>query len=120
MTSTRNKNTIGDYNLQQRNYSLSETYTLYPNSQYGVAYNTALPGNGIMPGNISWSQLSDNYADVESFLLGIGSANLTKPRPPPFIPQIKQINQTANLYINPQTLIPQPLVIEKNQRPFPT
>src|ERR1700688_1089528 len=115
MASTRNRNTVGDYNLEQRSYKESEQYTLYPNSQYGVAYTTALPGNGFMPGNVSWTQLSHNYADTESFLLGIGSTNLTKPRPPPFNPQPKQIQHTANLYSNPATLIPQPLVTEKNQ-----
>jgi len=119
MAATRNKNTIGDYNLQQRNYSLSENYTLYPNSQYGVAYRTALPGNGMMPPAVPWTELSHNYADTESFLFGIGSTNLTKPRPPPFIPQPKYISKTANLYLTQPTLIPQPLVMEKNQRPFP-
>ena len=37
MASTRNKNTPGNYCLQQRNYNLSNNYTLYPNSQYGYA-----------------------------------------------------------------------------------
>lgn len=118
MASTRTKNTVGDYNLQQRNYDLSKTYTLYPNSQYGVAYKTEMPGNGLMPGNISWTQLSNNSADIESFLFGIGSTNLTKPHPSPFVPELKKFGE-ANIYKNPATLIPQPLVIERNQRPFP-
>lgn len=119
MAATRNKNTIGDYNLQQRDYKLFEQYTLYPNSQYGVAYNTAMPGNGIMPGNISWSELSNNYADIESFLKGIGSTNLTKPRPPPFVPDIKVYHKTANLYETAPTMLPQPLIVPKYERPFP-
>ena len=49
MASTRNRNTPGNYNLEQRQYNQSETYTLYPNSQYGAAYNTRLPGNGLLP-----------------------------------------------------------------------
>jgi hypothetical protein len=120
MASTRNKNTVGDYNLQQRNYKLSSQYTLNPNSQYGVACNTMMPGNGLMPGNISWTQLSNNSADTESFLFGIGSTNLTKSRPPPFVPEIKQFGcQAANIYQSPQVIIPVPLVVQKNQRPFP-
>lgn len=125
MASCRNKNTIGDYHLQQRNYALSQNYTLYEHSQYGTAAHTAMPGNGLMPGAIPWTQLSSNPADTESFLFGIGSTNLTKPRPPPFVPQIKDYcGKQANLYSNTGissnvTLIPKPLVIPNNQRPYP-
>lgn len=42
MASTRNRNTTINYNLEQRQYSQSSSYTLYPNSQYGAAYNTML------------------------------------------------------------------------------
>ena len=48
MASTRNKNTPGNYCLEQREYKNSEQYTLYANSQYGAAYNTRLPGDGLM------------------------------------------------------------------------
>jgi len=65
MASCRNKNTQGDYNLQQRNYALSQDYTLYEHSQYGTAAYTAMPGNGLMPGSIPWTQLSHNPADTE-------------------------------------------------------
>ena len=44
MASTRNRNTPGNYNLEQTEYKQSENYTLYANSQYGAAYNTRLPG----------------------------------------------------------------------------
>ena len=49
MASTRNKNTPGNYCLEQREYKESSNYTLYPNSQYGAAYNTRLAGNGLNP-----------------------------------------------------------------------
>lgn len=81
MASTRNKNTIGNYNLQQRQYRDMERYELYPNSQYGTAYDTKLLSNGINPGQIPWNQLSENAVQVESFLFGINSTNLVQPQP---------------------------------------
>ena len=52
MASTRNINTPGNYNLEQRQFKESAGYTLFPNSQYGAAYNTKLPGNGLLPAQI--------------------------------------------------------------------
>jgi hypothetical protein len=117
MASTRNINTRGNYNLEQRNFRLSENYALYPNSQYGAAYNTRLPGNGLMPAQIPWNKLSYNAADTESFLFGINSTNLVNPAPC-FVPEITKIDST-NMYEKGPIFIPEPLVIEKNQRPFP-
>jgi hypothetical protein len=117
MASTRNRNTPGNYNLEQREYKQSETYTLYPNSQYGAAYNTRMPGNGLLPAQIPWNKLSYNAADTESFLFGINSTNLVNPAPC-FVPEINQIG-TVNIYEKGVTFIPEPLVVEKNQRPFP-
>ena len=117
MASTRNRNTPGNYNLEQREFKQSETYTLYPNSQYGAAYNTRLPGNGLMPAQIPWNKLSYNAADTESFLFGINSTNLVNPAPC-FVPEITKLAST-NIYDKGTIFIPEPLVIEKNQRPFP-
>ena len=117
MASTRNRNTPGNYSLEQREYRQFENYTLYPNSQYGAAYNTRLPGNGLLPAQIPWNKLSYNAADTESFLLGINSTNLVNPAPC-FKPEIAQLN-SANIYESKPTFIPEPLVIETNQRPFP-
>lgn len=117
MASTRNKNTSGNYCLEQRQFHQFANYTLYPNSQYGAAYNTRLPGNGLMPAQIPWNKLSHNAADTESFLLGINSTNLVNPAPC-FTPEIAKISST-NIYEKEPVYIPEPLVIEKNQRPFP-
>jgi hypothetical protein len=117
MASTRNINTPGNYNLEQREFKQSETYTLYPNSQYGAAYNTRLPGNGLLPAQIPWNKMSYNAPDIESFLLGINSTNLVNPAPC-FVPELAQLN-SANIYEKGPVFIPEPLVIEKNQRPFP-
>ena len=117
MASTRNRNTPGNYCLEQRQYNQSENYTLYPNSQYGAAYNTRLPGNGLLPAQIPWNKLSYNAADTESFLFGINSTNLVNPAPC-FVPEIKKLN-SANIFEKTAVYMPEPLVIEKNQRPFP-
>jgi hypothetical protein len=117
MASTRNRNTPGNYCLEQREHQQFSQYTMYPNSQCGTAYNTRLPGNGLMPGQISWNKLSYNAADTESFLFGINSTNLVNPAPQ-FVPEITQLD-SVNMYERGITYMPEPLVIEKKQRPFP-
>jgi len=117
MASTRNKNTPINYNLEQRSYKQSENYVCYENSQYGYAYNTRLPGDGLLPAQIPAMKLSNNAVDTESFLYGINSTNLVNPAPC-FIPQIKELNE-AFIYKKPSIYIPEPLILEENQRPFP-
>jgi hypothetical protein len=117
MASTRNKNTPGNYCLENRQYSEFSNYTLYPNSQYGYAYNTSLPGNGLLPAQIPWSKLSYNPSDTESFLFGINSTNLVNPAPC-FVPEIAKLPST-NIFEKGVVFLPEPLVIEKRQRPFP-
>jgi hypothetical protein len=117
MASTRNRNTPGNYCLEQRQFANSENYTLYKNSQYGAAYNTQLPGLGLLPGQIPGNQLSRNTPDIESFLFGINSTNLVNPAPA-LTPQLNNLCQ-ANIYNSQPTYIPQPLVIVKEQRPLP-
>jgi len=116
MASTRNINTPGNYALEQKQYRENEQYNLYKYSQYGEAYNTMLPGNGLMPGQISYNKLSYNPVQIESFLFGINSTNLVKPEAP-LVPEFKTL-ETVNIYENKPTIMPLPLVIEKN-RPFP-
>ena len=117
MASTRNRNTPGNYCLEQRQSEQFANYTLYTNSQYGAAYNTNLPGNGLLPGQIPGNKLSYNAADTESFLFGINSTNLVNPAPC-FVPEIAKL-QNVNIYKTASVYMPEPLVIEKNQRPFP-
>jgi hypothetical protein len=117
MASTRNKNTPGNYCLEEKEYSKSEQYTLYPNSQYGAAYNTRFAGNGLNPAQIPWNKLSYNAPDIESFLFGINSTNLVKPEPI-LVPEIAKL-ESVNIYEKKPVFIPEPLVVEKNQRPYP-
>jgi hypothetical protein len=116
MSSTRNINTPGNYKLEQKTYHQSEKYTLYPNSSSGEAYNQKLAGIGLLPGQVPWTQLSNNPVNTESFLFGINSSNLVNPAPP-FVSEPKPITY-SNLYQPKPTYMPLPLVIERN-RPFP-
>ena len=119
MASTRNKNTLGNYKLENQQFAEQEQYFLYKNSQYGEAVRTEMPGNGLLPAQIPREKLSKNPIDIESFLFGINATNLVKPEPI-LDPKLNKL-MVANIYNNEdrKTIMPLPLVIEKN-RPFPT
>lgn len=117
MASTRNKNTPGNYCLEQKQNIGIESWQLYKNGANGYAYDTRLPGNGLNPGQLPWYTLSNNPADIESFLLGINSTNLVNPAPP-LTPELKCL-QTANVFKTKQVIMPVPQAIPKYQRPFP-
>lgn len=116
MASTRNINTPGNFCIQQREFNQSSAYTLYPNSSYGAAYDTKLPGVGLNPGQIPDNKLSKNSTDIESFLFGINSTNLVNPAPC-FYPELNCL-KSANLFKKDPVIMPKPLVITP-QRPFP-
>jgi hypothetical protein len=116
MASTRNKNTAGNYCLDQRQYSQIQNWALYENSSSGKAYDTKLAGNGFNPGQMPWSTLSHNPADIESFLFGINATNLVTPAPC-LTPELKCLG-SANLFKKQDIIMPVPLVVPKNQRPF--
>ena len=118
MASTRNKNTPGNYCLEQKEYKEFSGYTMYKNSQCGEAYNTKLAGNGLNAGQTPWNKLSYNAPDIESFLFGINSTNLVNPAPI-FVPELVKLD-SVNIYEKSALFVPEPLVIEKNQRPLPS
>ena len=117
MASTRNNNCLGNYCLQQREYRENRDYTSYSNSQYGQAYDPAIPCLGITPSHMPRNTLSNNPIDIESALFGINSTNLVNPQSP-VVPQLKTIQEKSYFETLP-TIMPKPLVIESQQRPFP-
>lgn len=117
MASTRNKNTRGNYCLDQKQNTGSEGWQLYINGANGYAYDTKLAGKGLNPGQIPWSKLSHNPADIESFLFGINSTNLVNPAPP-LVPELTCL-KTANVFKTEPVIMPIPQAIPNNQRPFP-
>ena len=117
MASTRNKNTPGNYCLDQKQYTDNSAWTLYKNGAHGQAYDTRLAGTGLNPGQLPWTTLSYNPADIESFLFGINSTNLVNPAPT-LTPELKCL-KSANVFKMPNIIMPVPLTVPKGQRPFP-
>lgn len=117
MTSTRNINSRGDYSLEQDYYGLGRIYTNYLHSAQGLAYKPSIPEIGIIPNHMPRGTLSNNPIDIESMLRGIGSTNLVVPQKP-IKPDLKQI-PTSKFFDRLMVHMPKPLVIEKNQRPYP-
>lgn len=119
MASTRNKNTKGDYVLEQRVNDLANIYSTYTNSQYGAAYNPSLPELGFVPSKMSNNIFSENSTDIESGLFGINSTNLVK-ETPRCIPSWKSPLPTKSYFERIPIIMPTPLVVIKNQRHYPT
>ena len=117
MASTRNNNTLGDYKLQQKSYNDYMNYNEYQYSQNGRAYNNALPDLGIIPSHMPREAFSNNSVEIESALFGINSTNLVNPQAP-VNPQLTRLPEIS-YFQKTQTFIPEPLVVETNQRPFP-
>jgi hypothetical protein len=117
MASTRNKNTPGNYCQDHRQNIDSSQWLLYKNWARGIAYDTKLPGRGFNPGQMPWNTLSNNSADIESFLFGINSTNLVNPAPP-LVPELKCLS-SADLFERAPVYMPMPFNQQRDQRPSP-
>ena len=117
MASTRNINTPSDYCLQQRSFWEARSYDFYKYSQYGHTPNPSFTCVGYTPSHMPRDTLSKNPIEIESALFGINSTNLVQPQPP-IKPQLKTI-PTKQFFERTPLIMPKPLVIEHNQRPFP-
>ena len=80
MASTRNKNTPGNYALEKDSYLKRHTMLMYTHAPQGQAFQTNIPGNGLLPARIASSNLVEESCNVESYLWGIGSTNLENPQ----------------------------------------
>ena len=103
----------GEYCLQQVSYKQGENYNTFKEKRTNPT--NLLPCAGIRPGQIPGNVLSKNSTDIESFLLGINSTNLIRPRPN-FTAKINCL-QSLSFYERLQPYIPEPLIIENCQRP---
>ena len=117
MASTRNNNAPGNYCIQQRGYNLALKYDLYKNSQYGTAYTPAIPCIGYTPSHMPRNTLSNNPVEIESALFGINSTNLVNGSTK-VVPQLNNL-PFVSFFDRPNILMPNPLIIEKEQRIFP-
>ena len=117
MACTRNRNTKCDYLLEKRNNTLINNYWLFENGSSGRAHCHTMPNLGLNPSNMSRDALSNNAVDIESKLFGINSCNMVSPQEP-IVPQLKDLCFRDFFHVNREILIPQPLIIENDQRPF--
>lgn len=115
MASTRNRNTAGNYVLEQKRHSNIMQWNLFENGASGRATETKWAGNGLNPGQLPWDSLSGNPADIESFLWGINSTNLVQPAPD-LTPDLKRLEST-HLFEKAPVIMPIPQAIAKYQRP---
>lgn len=116
MASTRNKNSRGNYCLEQRAFEQQIHYTT--NREYAFAPRTMNPGAGLLQGQLPDTALSGNPNDIESFLFGIGSTNLVDPKGP-LKPELKQLPELSIVDRKVPLIMPQKFVVEEDQRPFP-
>ena len=79
MACTRDKNSKGNYCLEQKSLENIRQNLAFYNAPNGHAYRPAFPelyNNGPMPADV----LSCNNVDIESTLFGVGSCNLVNPK----------------------------------------
>lgn len=113
MASSRNKNSIGNYKHEMIQLEKTRMHTYYTGSS--IHQTTTYPGDGLLGCRNPNLALSNNYADIETDLFGIGSTNLVAPR----IPQAFTFQTFKVLDIQERSpvIMPLPLVVNKNNRP---
>lgn len=118
MTSTCNKNMVGDYQMETwQNNRLMETATFLPYAEHSETY---LAGDGVAFSAIPASKMSKNSVDIESNLWGIRSTDLTltpNNKPSPFKPEMTQL-KSLHFVRKPDVIVPTPIKVELTQRPF--
>jgi len=117
MTSTRNKNSQLNYNLEKANANKLFGEKLYLHSSSGRPTSECIPSLGYMPSHISRDALSNNSIDIESQLRGIGSTNLETPYEP-VTPNINNLEFKDFFDRQSNIIMPYPMVYENNQRPL--
>lgn len=114
MASTRNRNMENEYCLEQKENKHIMDNRVYVHRTY--AFDTRMPCAGINVGYRPNDVLSANATDIESQLYGINSTNLVQKKSP-LVPHLKKHQDIAFFERRP-VYIPEPLVIENNQRPI--
>ena len=115
MTDTRKKSQKGDYNLEQA--ITFGVYDYYFNSEnhMGNPVNTYLPGNGLVGQKVARVNLANNSCDIETMLRGTGTCNMVQSHTP-ILPDVKNI-KSLNLFDTQPMQLPDPMVVQKGQRP---
>lgn len=117
MASTRNLNNPEDYKARQKMFRDKLNYLTDKRNMYGVAKETYYAGDGLLMGRIASENLAFNSCDVESMLFGIGSTNLEEPMKE-VVPDTRYM-QSLSIIDRMPFVMPEPLIVHKNQRPYP-
>ena len=111
------KNLPGMYALEQKDNKNHQGYLMnmlpqipYTNRNAGFGTNV-----GAMKSGYYHNILSNNAANIESNLFNIRAFDLTKPKTE-FKPSLNTIGEQT-FFSKPSVFIPEPLVVQKNQRP---
>jgi len=116
MASTRNKNTPGNYALEQWSLEKQFQSKTFIHGAQGRPIEPLYAGNGLKGGRIVARDLAKNDCDIESFLFGIGSTNLVTPQAP-VQPEWIEL-KTLDIIQKKPMCVPEPLIVEPHQRHF--
>ena len=114
MASSRNNNTIGNYKTEMIQQDKTRMHVYYTGSV--INQTTCYPGDGLLGCRNPNLALANDFIDIETDLLGIGSTNLVNPKKSqqhtfhPF--KVLDIQQRC------KTFMPEPLIVNKYNRPL--
>jgi hypothetical protein len=107
MSSTRNKNNTGNFNLENNQYN---SYFNNMINDVQIYKNNYLPGEGLLVGAYPFNIMADNQVDIETSLFGIGSTNLIDPKPNTIeLSNLKKLD-SLNICVKQPLVMPVPFV----------
>lgn len=119
--STCNKNTPGNYCLEQKENKDNMEWRLNPYGSGGMAYTPAITNAGTVPPSRIWrEQLSDNATDTESWLFNIDKRlGQCEDQRKKFCPKMKFLPMLSFFQHPKEVIMPEPLEVRLNERAFP-
>jgi hypothetical protein len=111
MASTRDRNTPGNYRMEQ---NINNSHVGWSTAAHEVA--AYHPGDGLGAAKTARTALATNACDIESQLFGIGSSNLENPQPI-VVPQLARLKSLA-VFDKPKVALPEPLNVDTRNRPM--
>jgi hypothetical protein len=118
MASTNMKNANSNYCLERQISKNHEKYNFYTYKK--IPLTSKLPDLGINGGNMIsgyyYNVLSNNTCDIESNLYGIGTSDLVN-GPKNVYPDLNKLDNVSFFKNKIPQFLPEPLIVEKNQRP---
>jgi hypothetical protein len=114
MASTRNKNTLGNYQMERTGVENHTNY--WTNAVFSVPVQTFHPGDGLLAAKTARNELSSNACDIESSLFGIGSTDLVNPRPNIY-PELNTL-KSLSIIDKAKTVVVEPTKVNTGNRPM--